>query len=179
MSDLDKGGRDEIRSFEAKVSVSGSCGACGGLAAKVEVGGRDVEGFEDVEDVCDRMEKGFALLELDVGLVAPKSVDPRSLRRFCGSRLGDVFSLCVRVAPSVSSFLTSLKARMLPGFLQHCFLLQVKMCNLLSSFGKYSGKSPLSCRRSDIALLQTLHLAKDAKGVLVGSSQACFGCQRH
>jgi hypothetical protein len=45
MEGLDEGGGEEIRSLEAKVSTGGSAGACGGLAANVEVGGRELKGL--------------------------------------------------------------------------------------------------------------------------------------
>lgn len=148
------------------------------MAAKVEVGGRDAKGLEDVGDACDDREKGFALLHLDVGMVAPKSVAPRSVGCLCGSGLGNVCSPFDNVTLSGSCLITSLIARILPNFRLHCFFLHVKTCSLLSSFGKYSGRSPLSCRRSDIALLHTLHLANEAGGVLEGSSHVYLCCQR-
>lgn len=174
MSDLDWGGAEEIRSLEAKVSVGGSsCGGCGDLAAKVEVGGREAKGLEDVGGVCEDRENRFGLVELDLELFGAKSVAPRSSDCFCGSASDDIFSPDVCGASEVLCFLISLTARMQPGFRWHCFFLQVKTCSLRSSLGKYSGRSPFSWRRSDVGLQQTLHLAKEAGAVFVGSSHAC------
>ena len=175
---LDWGGTEEIRSLEAKVPEGGSCGGCGDLAANVDVGGREAKGFEDSGEALDDMENGFALMELDFDLLAPKSVAPRSSDCFSASASVVIPSPLVCGAPSRLCLLTSLIARIDPGFRIHCFFLHVKMCTLRSSLGKYSGRSPFSCSKRDIGLLQTLHLVKDAGGVRPGSIHVYRRCQR-
>ena len=68
---------DEMLSFEAKVSVGGSEGGCGGFAARVEAGGREANRLVVFRGELD-VENGFALLEHGEVGVAPKSAVPRS-----------------------------------------------------------------------------------------------------
>lgn len=165
-----------MRSLDAKVSVGGSSGFWGGLAASVEVDGRGAKGLVDVGICWEDMEKGFAFVMLDFGLVAPNRVAPKSVGCCCASGFSGRSCSGAGEPCSVRYFLFSLKTRMLPGLRPHCVFRQVKICSLLSSLGKYSGRSPLSCKSSDMGLLQTLHLENEADGVVVESNHIYLYC---
>lgn len=131
---------EEILSLEAKVSEGGSGlshGAWGGLAARVDVGGRLANGFPALLKGLAGLgkENGLEWVEEDETGPAPKSAAPRSSAGFFSDPI--FTSSGVAGACLVDLYLlTSLKALILPGFRLQAFRLQVKMCSLRSSSGK-------------------------------------------
>jgi hypothetical protein len=140
-------------------------GSWGGLAARVEGGGRlDVEkGLAAAVAEEPEVEKGFADDE-DLDGFTPKSNAPMLVGATpCGG--GDE----VEAAANVSVFAAPLtrtprSARTLPSFRRQAFCRQIKMYRRLSWPGNLSGKSPLSSRRRLRRELQTLHLANAPEG---------------
>jgi hypothetical protein len=111
-----------------------------------------------------------------------KSAAPKSSVGFCS---------CVKSAPAFSSLglagaclvdlylLTSLKALIVPGFRLQVFLLQLKICSLRSSSGKWDGRSPFNWRSRDMKPLQALHFARLPGGENRGSSHAYARYDQH
>ena len=143
-------------------------GATASVVACVDIAGVGTNGLA---------EKGFPLLEEDVekGLefaviegerLVPKILLPRfwTLAVPCGlfaSTFILLFSL--RVFRGVPALLRPLTTLMLPSFRAHVLLLQPKMYSRLSWPGKYSGRSPCSCKSIGIISLQILHRTSAAE----------------
>ena len=181
-------GSEDILSFDANVSVGGwidsVSGICGGLAARLEVAPRDENGFTDcvapvVVEVL--VENGFVPCVEPVGGGddTPNSIPPRFVPRlFAFSPFSlsppTAFSVVFTAFPSpLTAFspvlLTSLIALILPTFRAHPLFLQQNKCSRRSSCGNRDLSSALSCSSRLMGLPQTLHFAREPKGVWEGS----------
>ena len=167
--------------MEASVWDGGSgasTGACGTLAARVEVGGRGANGFVELwsEWVVLGNENGFAGVEEGIADVLPNSAAPRSSVGVFSCATSDLaLSSIVLVGGCRVDlyFLISLRALILPGFRLQAFLLQLNMWSLRSSSGNWDGRSPFNCNSRDMKPLQALHLARLPDGEFGGSNHVC------
>ena len=166
-----------MRAFWAKVVGRSDADFCGGWTT---VGGKgvvvfgaccDANGFAfDGPDFVD-VENGFWVKLLDDRVELN-----RLLPRSCGSCSFSWFTLLCTFDFSTASFgvLIPRKPLIVPSFLLHAFLLQLKIYSFRSWPGNLSGRSPFSCNNSVIMLLQTLHLASSTEGPLASLDQFCW-----
>ena len=118
-------------------------------------------------------ENGFWLERAGVGNVELKTLLPRfgsAVSGFGFTGGAGPFAVVFGFPTEAFATLMPLMALIVPSFLRHAFLLQLKMYNFRSCPGNLSGRSPFNCNSSAIILVHILHLARSAEGALFPSS---------
>ena len=173
---------DDIRALEAKVSgnvVFASSSALGVSFGVIwDARGAAANGFGEEFEVENGLNGAFPAGADENGFtgVAPGDLTPNndSPMRLCGfgsSCLGAGFAagwVFGLLAPF--AILTPLIPRMLPSFLRHVFLRQVKIYSRLSWPGNWLGRSPFNSSINVSKSLQTLHFASAPDGAVFSSS---------
>ena len=118
-------------------------------------------------------ENGFWLELAGLGKVELKSLLPRygnAVSEFGFSGGAGPFAVVFGFSTEAFATLMPLMALIVPSFLRHDFLLQLKMYNFRSCPGNLSGRSPFNCNSRVIILVHILHFARSAEGALFSSS---------